>query len=105
MTPSPGFDHYAENYDAALAQGISVSGENKDYFAHGRLAWLSKRLRQRQAQIKTVMDFGCGTGSATPYLFEVIKAASVLGLDISASSLQMARQSYGSARTPQISRA
>ncbi len=99
MTPSPGFDQYAENYDAALAQGISVSGENKDYFAHGRLAWLSQCLSQRQEQIKTVMDFGCGTGSATPYLFEVIGAESVLGLDISASSLQMAKQSHGSART------
>ncbi len=55
MTPSPGFDQYAENYDAALAQGISVSGENKDYFAHGRLAWLAQRLGQRQEQIKTVM--------------------------------------------------
>jgi SAM-dependent methyltransferase len=44
------------------------------------------------------MDFGCGTGSATPYLFEYLGAESVLGLDISEQSLDKARARHGSAR-------
>ena len=35
---SPHFDKYADDYDAALAEGLSVSGEDKDYFARGRVA-------------------------------------------------------------------
>ena len=38
------FDSYAAEYDAALQQGISVSGEGKDFFARGRIAWLAKIL-------------------------------------------------------------
>ena len=30
------FDLYADDYDVALARGISVSGEKKDYFAQRR---------------------------------------------------------------------
>jgi hypothetical protein len=32
------FDEYADGYDAALTQGLSVSGEDKHYFARGRIA-------------------------------------------------------------------
>ena len=32
---SVGFDAYVEDYDAALAQGLSISGEDKNYFAQG----------------------------------------------------------------------
>ena len=31
------FDAYAEDYDVALARGISVSGERKDYFTQRRV--------------------------------------------------------------------
>jgi hypothetical protein len=33
-------DAYADDYDAALARGISVSGEQKNYFAPPRIEWL-----------------------------------------------------------------
>ena len=39
------FDVYATNYDDALAQGLSVSGEDKTYFARGRVQWLRGCLR------------------------------------------------------------
>ena len=44
MTRNTSFDVYAEDYDAALSQGLSVSGEDKDYFAQGRIAWLARSL-------------------------------------------------------------
>ena len=39
------FDAYAAEYDVALARGISVSGEDKSYFARGRIEWLRDCLR------------------------------------------------------------
>ena len=39
------FDIYAEDYDIALARGISVSGEEKDYFARRRIEWLRDCLK------------------------------------------------------------
>jgi len=41
------------------------------------------------------MDFGCGTGTATPYLLGDLGAESVLGVDPSARSLEVARRDFG----------
>src|SRR5215203_2067846 len=67
-TEAPEFDRYAEEYDAALANGLYVSGEDKEYFARGRISWLTRCCEQEQERPGAVMDFGCGTGSATPFL-------------------------------------
>lgn len=88
------FDSYAADYDAALNRGISVSGENKDYFAIGRIAWLGECLKRLNIAVRQVLDFGCGTGTATPLFFEYLGAQSVIGVDLSESSLSVARQNY-----------
>jgi len=94
------FDGYADEYEAHLAQAISVSGEDKDYFARGRIYWLSKYLKRGQTDVESVLDFGCGTGGSTPHLFKLLGARLVLGLDVSAKSLDVARRAHasGSAR-------
>jgi SAM-dependent methyltransferase len=92
------FDRYAQSYDADLARALSVSGEDKQYFAHGRIDWLAQCLRTRHDKPKSVMDFGCGTGSATPYLRDLLGAESILGIDISSKSLDVAQRTYGSER-------
>ncbi len=96
--PNPEFDQYAANYDQALAQGISVSGENKDFFAQGRVAWLAQCLQKICVTPSAVMDFGCGTGQATPYLLENLKAQKVLGVDVSEGLLSVARRDHASSR-------
>lgn len=88
------FDIYAQNYDEALALGLSVTGESKDYYAAGRVAWLAKRLRSLDHRVRTVMDFGCGTGSGVPYLFDGLGARLVHGVDVSAASLETARATH-----------
>lgn len=95
---NPEFDAYAADYDAALAQGLAVSGEDKMYFARGRLGWLAACLRRLREQPATVMDYGCGIGSATPALVELLGVTSVVGTDISLRSLEVARRAYGSER-------
>jgi SAM-dependent methyltransferase len=88
------FDPYAEHYGHALAQGISVSGETKDYFARARVDWLRKRLAARGEAARCVLDFGCGTGCALPYFLELLAPERLLGVDISRRSLAVAARDH-----------
>ena len=97
------FDAYALEYDAALAQGISISGEDKNYFARGRVVWLARCLSQLNERPRTVMDFGCGTGSSIPFLFKELKLDSLLGVDASIQSLAVAQRLHGGPRTRFVS--
>jgi SAM-dependent methyltransferase len=92
------FDAHAESYHTALDQGLSVSGESARFFARGRIAWLAARLRERGIVSRAVLDYGCGTGTAVPFFFELLGARSVLGIDESARSLEVARRVHGDAR-------
>ena len=90
------FDDFVSNYDSALEQGLSVSGEHKEYFSKGRITWLKKCLQNLSVQPKTALDFGCGTGSTTQYFVDVIGVDSILGVDSSAKSIDFAKRNYGS---------
>jgi SAM-dependent methyltransferase len=92
---NPEFDQYAEDYDAALAKGLAVSGESKNYFAEGRVKWLRGCLQGLGRSAGEILDFGCGTGSATPYLLKLPGAKSVLGLEVSPQSLKVAERLHG----------
>lgn len=96
MQPSANaeFDEYAGNYDEALARGLSVTGESKEYYASARVRWLAKRLAAAKWPVRTVLDFGCGTGSGVPFLFEGLHAQLVHGVDVSAASLETARATH-----------
>jgi trans-aconitate methyltransferase len=89
------FNAYAAEYDALLARGISISGEDKNYFASGRVVWLARCLACLQKHPRTAMDFGCGTGSATPFLLNALKLDSLVGMDASLQSLAIARHAHG----------
>jgi SAM-dependent methyltransferase len=85
------FDQYAEQYDSALQQGLSLSGENSQYFARGRVAWLAALLNRLELRCRNVLDFGCGTGASAPYFREFLGAAEIVGVDPSSTSLECAR--------------
>ena len=89
------FDHYAKSYDEDLQKALKVSGEDKNYFARGRMRWLAAWLHNSGYHTQTVLDFGCGTGSATPFIHEFVKPRKILGVDVSSESLLVARQSFG----------
>jgi len=98
ISTTPEFDSFAGEYDAALAQGLSVSGEDKNYFARGRLKWLAHCLEQLPGSPMNVMDFGCGTGSATPFFFETWPHMQrLVGTDVSPKSLDVAIAAHASA--------
>jgi SAM-dependent methyltransferase len=82
------FDEFAGDYDAALNQGISLSGEDRDFFARGRVEWLRDCLRDSRPQ--RVLDYGCGTGSSSPLFQSVLGASSVVGVDSSSEAIAVA---------------
>lgn len=96
--PPAGFDAYAGDYDRALQQGLSVSGESKEYFAEGRVRHLSQRLAALGVNPTRILDFGCGTGSSTPWLLGLNPAAALRGIDISAASIEVAQRDHGGPR-------
>ena len=97
--PTTEFDLYADDYDAACAQGLAATGEDTEYFARGRVRWVASRLARHAARPRSVLDFGCGTGSATPHLVEELGVERVLGVDVSPKSLEVARRNHGGGRS------
>ena len=91
----PEFDLVIEIYDAELAQGRAVSGVSKEFFAEGRVAWLGGCLEALGSPAGDVVDFGCGDGSAAPFLSRLPGVRSVLGVDVSPKSLEVARELRG----------
>jgi SAM-dependent methyltransferase len=92
------FAQYAASYDAALAQGLRVSGEDKEYFARGRIVHLARCVDEMGYRAQRVMDFGCGIGSATPFVQSLLRPETTIGVDVSPESLEVAQRTYGSDR-------
>jgi SAM-dependent methyltransferase len=92
------FDDYAGSYDAALNQGLALSGESKEYFAHERVRWLAGRLAELGVRPARVLDYGCGTGGTSPELLEQLHAQLVVGVDESRESLDVACKAHTDSR-------
>lgn len=88
------FDDCADDYDQQLNQGLSYSGESRDFFARGRLLCLKECLDRLGFTPSTVLDYGCGTGHSTPLFLDILGARSVIGVDVSEKSLEVARRSF-----------
>lgn len=96
---TPAFDSHASDYETQLSQGLSVSGESKEFFARGRIAYVRRAWdRQRRPEPTRVIDFGCGVGDVTPALAEAFPSAQVLGLDPSPRCVERARAQFASER-------
>ena len=93
--PTEEFDEYAESYNEALGKALAASGEGREYFAEGRVAWLARCLTELNVQPRSVLDFGCGDGFTAPMLRDTLKAPFVIGVDVSAKSIAVAREKYG----------
>lgn len=93
-----GFDKYADHYDEALDEAIGISGEDKQFFARGRVDWLARVIPLRPDDRSVVLDFGCGTGSSAPLLLDLLGATTVVGVDVSPRSIEVAQRSGHSDR-------
>jgi SAM-dependent methyltransferase len=89
------FDKFAHQYDALLGESLQITGEDKGYFARGRLEWLARRLAELRFEPDTVLDFGCGVGSTIPLFFEILGARHVIALEESAELLNLSAREHG----------
>jgi len=89
------FDDVNKDYDAQLARGLSVSGEGRDYFAGGRLAFLARCLGELGRGVESALDFGCGDGASVPLIKSLIGARTIAGVDESRRSIAAAREAHG----------
>ncbi|MFZ1728676.1 MAG: class I SAM-dependent methyltransferase [Bacteroidota bacterium] len=80
-----------DQYNAMLHKGLSVSGETKNYFAHGRVNQLKRIVDEMNIKPKTILDFGCGLGDTTYILNEAFAESFVMGVDPSANYISNAR--------------
>jgi SAM-dependent methyltransferase len=96
------FDQYAASYDQDLARGIAVSGEDRTFFARGRIAWLERCLAELGLAPERILDFGCGGGETTALLDERFPGARLVGVDISEPLLARARRTHPGARFEQV---
>jgi SAM-dependent methyltransferase len=96
FAPSAGeFDALAADYERTLDDGLAISGEESGYFAAQRVLWLRRTLRELGIRPRRVLDFGCGTGSSAPFLFDELELESLTGVDVSRRSIDVARRRHG----------
>lgn len=87
----------AADYDRMLQEGLRLSGEDKRYFARGRVAEVRRHVDD-VAGIRSVLDFGCGIGDAAALLAAAFPAAAVTGIDASREAVDLAGRRHGSGR-------
>ncbi|MGA7400769.1 MAG: class I SAM-dependent methyltransferase [Candidatus Sulfotelmatobacter sp.] len=92
---SPEFDLHADNYDAELNEALSVSGEDKQYFASRRVQWLARCVAKLGEIPSHILDYGCGIGDTSCLLQTAFAAESVVGVDISPRSIELAARRNG----------
>ena len=86
-TSSSSFDSYAEDYETHLQRGLRLSGESSDYFATTRIRRTSTLLKALGAPSVRVLDYGCGTGNATPVLRKELSPELIVSVDPSEESI------------------
>lgn len=92
---SPEFDRYAESYRRLHAENIRITGEAPDYFARYKARHAS-RLAANRLPVPRILDFGCGIGTAIPFLREYFPHCEIIGADVSPASIDIAREHAGS---------
>ncbi len=89
------FDLHADTYDADLNQALSVTGEDKHYYAQGRVNWTARCLAELHERPSQILDYGCGIGDTSPMLQTAFQAQRVIGVDISQRSIKVAAERNG----------
>lgn len=95
MGEGSAFDGYAADYEAALACGLRLTGEGRQYFAERRVAWLRRRLDALGVVSGFVVDFGCGDGATLPILARALEPRRLVGVEPSDGLRVRARDAIG----------
>jgi SAM-dependent methyltransferase len=89
------FDRFAEEYTSTHADNIKISGEDPAYFARYKIEEVRRRWdAEARPEPAAVLDFGTGIGNSLPHLARLFPRATVIGLDVSQKSLDVARARF-----------
>ena len=81
------FDPYASDYRRIHSENVRLTGADSHYFADRRI----RMLRQYEQNMSMrVLDLGCGDGVMEQYIHTYFPAWQVVGIDVSAESIEMA---------------
>lgn len=89
---SPEFDKFAERYDKVLSQSMPLGMDEDEYFAEYKIAQANQLLTGKK--VSRILDFGCGAGRSLPYLAKYFPNATLVGFDLSAESLNVAKSRF-----------
>ena len=89
MTNKVDFDDYTENYNQLLKEGTSFFSASEEYFARYKVDLVRKQVH---TPANRILEYGCGIGRNIPFLQQAFPSAVVMGSDISAASLEIARR-------------
>jgi SAM-dependent methyltransferase len=87
----------SEEYEAMLARGLRLSGEDRHYFIEGRLQAL-RDLLGPAFRPRAILDFGCGIGDTAARFASLYPDAEVTGVDAARGAVEHARREHGNAR-------
>ena len=84
---------------ARLALGLAATGEDRNYFARRRIEWLREVSRSHQVCSRLLLSSSdAERATNVPFLIELAGATSVVGIDTSGKSLEVARNGHSDRR-------
>lgn len=95
MQSPSSFSEVGDRYPEELARGLRPTGEPATYFARKRIARVRDITRMRGVTVRTVLDFGCGTGTSFALLREAFPEARVLGFEPAGGLAAIAERAAG----------
>ena len=84
------FDEFANEYRSIHTENVRVSGADSFYFAMHKVEQVSRYETTKQPC--RLLDIGCGDGVAELFMAKLMPACRVDGIDISAKSIDAARE-------------
>ena len=88
------FDNFADEYRELHATNIAASGETPEFFARYKVRDIACALQGLKTTPRDILDFGCGVGASVPHLREFFASSSLIAIDVSEKSLEVARARF-----------
>ncbi len=88
MKKSVDFDEYTEDYNRLLQESTRFFSSDESFFARYKVEIVRG---QCERPVRRLLEYGCGIGRNIPFLQQAFPGATIVGSDISAASVEVAR--------------
>jgi len=75
------FSHVGAAYTVQLAQALRLTGDPAEYYARHRIARVRELTSALSVAVRSVLDFGCGTGTSLALLRDAFPDARIVGFE------------------------